>query len=141
MELVLAELDSIFKPNVLVTANKFNLSKSTLRRWWKNIQFFREEASLKYYKRLTTTQKEILIKYINYLNNQSLFLTSNIIRNLTEELTGGLVDKNWIDNFIKRYKEYLRSIYLQNLDNQHIKAKYLPAFQTFYNLICPNLYY
>ena len=32
MELALTELDNVFKSNVLTTVNKFNLSKSTLRR-------------------------------------------------------------------------------------------------------------
>ena len=141
MELALAELDSAFKPNVLATAKKFNLSKSTLRRRWKGIQLSREEASSKYRKRLTTTQEEVLIERINYLSDRSLSPTSNIIRNLAEELTGGPVGKNWTGNFIKRYKGRLRSIYLQNLDSQRVKAEYPPAFQVFYDLVCPNSRY
>ena len=69
MELALAELDSAFKPNVLTTANKFNLSKSILRRRWKGIQLSRKEAFLKYCKCLTITQEEVLIECINYLSN------------------------------------------------------------------------
>ena len=94
MELALTELDSAFKSNVLAIANKFNLSKSTLRRRWKDIQFFKKKISLKYHKHLTTTQEEILIKYINYLNNQSLFPTNNIIKNLAKKLTKNPVNKN-----------------------------------------------
>ena len=117
MELALAELNNTFNPNVLATAKKFNLSESTLRRRWKSIQLSREEASSKYRQRLTTTQEKVLIEHINYLSDRSLSPTSNIIRNLAEELIRGLVGKNWTGQFIKRHKERLRSIYLQNLDS------------------------
>ena len=69
MELTLTELDNAFKPNILATTNKFNLSESMLHRRWKGIQLSRKETSSKYHKRLTITQKEILIKYINYLSD------------------------------------------------------------------------
>ena len=141
MKLALTELDNTFKPNVLTTVKKFNLSKSTLHRRWKDIQLFRKKTSSKYCQRLTTTQEEVLIERINYLNNRSLSPINNIIRNLAEELTEGPVNKNWTGNFIKHHKRYLRSIYLQNLDSQHVKTEYPPAFQVFYNLVCPNSHY
>ena len=38
--------------------------------------------------------KKILIEYINYLNDQLLFLINSIIRNFIEKLIKNLVNKN-----------------------------------------------
>jgi hypothetical protein len=62
-------------------------------------------------------------------------LTSSIIRNFAEEIIHGPVNKNWTNNFIRRNKNKLTSLYLRNIDSQLVKTKYPPVFKYFYILV------
>ena len=54
--------------------------------------------------------------------------TSQIVKNFTEEIIGKRVGKNWIAQFVHRYKNRLKSVYLYCIDNQRIKSEYKPLF-------------
>ena len=36
-----------------------------------------------------------------------------------------MISKNWTDQFCQWYKDQLMSLYLHNIDSNHIKAEYL----------------
>jgi DDE superfamily endonuclease len=84
-------------------------------------------------------QEEILIKYINDLSDWGIFSTTQIVKNLTEEIIQDKLGKNWVGNFVCWKKDKLKSLYLRNIDNMRIKADYVPNFKLFYDQVCFNL--
>ncbi len=61
--------------------------------------------------------------------------TSQIVKNLAEEMRGKGVNKNWVGQFVKRYGIRLKSVYLRNIDNLRASAEYAPMFQLFFSII------
>jgi hypothetical protein len=61
--------------------------------------------------------------------------TSHIVKNLAEEIRGAKVGKNWVGQFVKRYRIRLKSLYLCNMDNLRAGAKYAPMFQLFFSIV------
>jgi hypothetical protein len=61
--------------------------------------------------------------------------TTQIVRNLAEEIIQRKVGKNWTRDFVKRYRTRLKSLYLFNIDHLRVKAEYGPYFQHFYDLV------
>jgi hypothetical protein len=67
--------------------------------------------------------------------------TAFIVWNLAEEMIGRAVGKNWTDEFVKRYGDKLKSLYLRNIDKNRVMAEYAPVFDHFYKLVdAPFLY-
>ena len=54
--------------------------------------------------------------------------TAQIVRNLAEEMRGKRVSKNWTSDFVRRFKQKLKSLYLFNIDNLRVKAEYGPMY-------------
>ena len=77
----------------------------------------------------------MLIDHINRLTNQGILPTSHIVKNLVEEIWGGLVGKNWVGQFIAYYKKELKSLYLRNINNLQVAAKYAPMFILFFTIV------
>jgi len=84
---------------------------------------------------LTDYQEKILIDRINNLNMRQMLSTSHIVKNITEEICERVVEKNWVNQFIKRHKERLHNIYLRNIDNLYVAAEYAPMFYLFFNRV------
>jgi hypothetical protein len=61
--------------------------------------------------------------------------TSQMVKNFAEEIIGCAVGKNWARDFFKRHQSVLKSLYLHNIDNQHIKGEYAPAYRLFFTLV------
>ena len=61
--------------------------------------------------------------------------TSQIVKNMAEEIIKGAVHKNWTANFVRRHKDELKSLYLRNIDNQRAKSEFAPMFEHFYHLV------
>jgi hypothetical protein len=61
--------------------------------------------------------------------------TSHIVKNLAEELRGKEVGKNWVGQFVKRYRIRLKSLYLCNINNLRASAEYAPMFQLFFSVV------
>ncbi|KAF8847455.1 hypothetical protein BDZ45DRAFT_681878 [Acephala macrosclerotiorum] len=68
----------------------------------------RREANAFYYQCFTNTEKELLIARINELTNRGMPSTSQIVKNLAEEIRGKEVKKNWSAEFCKKYKLKLK---------------------------------
>jgi uncharacterized protein YjaZ len=77
-----------------------------------------------------------LILHINMLTDWGLPLTSQIVRNLAEEMILRLVGKNWTGQFIQRHKDRLQSMYLRNINDMRTKAEYVLMIKLFFNLVC-----
>lgn len=135
IELAIADLNQQDKPSLRGTAKRFSLIESTLRRRWKGQTISQEAAASKYKQRLTFAQEEVLIQQINRLTDRGLHPTARIVQNLAEEVIGGPIGKNWTGNFVRRYRDRLKSLYLRNMDSQRIKSEYTPLFKQFYDLV------
>ena len=95
----------------------------------------RQEATSEYHQCLTATQEEALIKLIDRLTNHGLPPTNSIVKNLAEEIIGRRVGKNWSNEFVKRHKDCLTSLYLENIDKKRQDVEYVPMFKQFYDLV------
>jgi hypothetical protein len=86
-------------------AKKFHCSHMAVMRRIKGLTKTRQEANSFYHQCLTTNEEEVLISRINKLTNRGLPPTSQIVRNLAEEIRGEPVGKNWTGQFVKRHKD------------------------------------
>src|ERR1700722_13926692 len=141
IESALADLESQTEPNYRATALKFEVDPTTLWRRYNGQQQSRQAANSEYRQRLTNSQDEVLIRHINKLTDRGIPPTSQIVKNLAEELIGDIVGKNWTSDFVRRHQDRLKSLYLRNIDNLRMKAEYAPLFKQFYNLVCVYFLY
>ena len=58
-----------------------------------------------------------------------------MVKSLAEEIRGTSVGKNWTGQFVRRYKDLLKSGYLRNLDDLRVTAEYAPMFKHFFQLV------
>jgi transposase-like protein len=128
-------LDRQLIPNYSQVAREFGIERTTLMRRHKGICASRLEATSLHHKLLTNTQEEALISQINKLTVRGLPPTSQIVRNLAEEIIGRDVGKNWTANFVHRHSSRLKSLYLRNIDNLRMKSEYGPHIQFFFDLV------
>jgi hypothetical protein len=61
--------------------------------------------------------------------------TSQIVKNLAEEICGRKIYKNWTTNFVNRHKDHLKSAYLWNINNNRTKVIYEPNIHFFFELV------
>jgi hypothetical protein len=94
IELALALLERQLLPNYSKTTREFNIDRTTLIRRHKGISTLREQATSEHKKCLTNTQEETLISVINKLSIQGLPPTTQIVKNLAEEIIRKEVNKN-----------------------------------------------
>ena len=64
-------------------------------------------------------QEQELLKHINKLLDRGLPPTPKIVENLVYEITKEPIELNWVDRFCKRYKDEIKSIYLQRINRRH----------------------
>jgi hypothetical protein len=102
---------------------------------FKGEQVSRAVACAKIRQRLSPEQEETLIKHINKLSDRNIPPTSQIVKNLAEEIIKDKVGKNWVGDFVKRHKDRIRSIYLRNMDGIRVKSEYVPLFNQFYDMV------
>jgi hypothetical protein len=95
----------------------------------------KKDANSFWHQCLTNEQEEVLIARINDLTDRGMPPTSQIVRNLAEEIRGEHVGKNWVGQFVKRHGLRLKSLYLRNIDNLWASAKYAPMFQLFFSIV------
>jgi hypothetical protein len=116
-------------------AKKFHCSHTAVMRRIKGLTKTRQEANSFYHQCLTTDEEEVLISRINKLTDRGLPPTSQIVRNLAEEIRGEPVGKNWTGQFVKRHKDRLKSAYLRNMEGIRFSAEYAPMFILFFQLV------
>ena len=136
MQLALAQCREVSNPNFSDIARDFELvDRQTLSRRFHGTQGSRALATSTYHKNLSDEEEEALIKQINHLTNRGLPPTSQMVKNLAEEMILRPVGKNWTGQFVKRHQDRLESIYLRNIDNMRTQAEYLPMFKLFFDLV------
>ena len=136
MQFALEACREVDKPNFTAIARDFPpVNRQTLKRQFYGQQNSRAEAISQSRKNLTTIEEEELIKHINMLTDHGLPPTSAMVQNIAEEMIGQAVGKNWMGQFVKRYKDRLQSVYLRNIDNMRTQAEYAPMIQHFFDLV------
>ena len=135
--LAIADLSKQDKPNYAATARKYPpVNCQTLQWQFLGWQTSRAQANSEVWQCLTLVQEEVFIGHINMLTAQSIPPTSQIVKNLAEEIIDGKpVGKNWTSDFVKQYQGWLDSLYLCTIDNMHIQAEYLPIIKQFFDLV------
>jgi hypothetical protein len=124
IDAALAECELHLIPNYTVIADYYNVGRTTLARRHKGQTTSRAIANSRFCQCLTSEQEEVLIAQINKLTVRHMPPTSQIVKNMAEEIVRGEVYKNWTSNFIKRHQDRLHSLYLRNIDNQRVHAEY-----------------
>ena len=129
------QLDSQEVPNYAAAARAHNIDRTTLMRRYKGKTVSRAEATSTYHQRLNDVQEDTLLRHIDTLTDRHIPPTSQIVRNLAEEILKGPVGKNWTGNFIKRHADRVDSHYLRPLDRARVSAESIPLFEHFYTLV------
>src|SRR5436305_7849870 len=61
-------------------------------------------------------QEEALIKHANKLTDRGIPPTTQILKNIAEELAKVKIGHNWVTRFCKRHRSHLASEYLRKID-------------------------
>jgi len=105
IQLALVELYKQLTPNVSATANEFKVDRSTLSRRFRGVQASRTISRAEHCQRLQPEEEKRLIDFINKLTDRSMPPTSQIVKNVAEEIVGSPVGKNWVGQFVRQYKD------------------------------------
>lgn len=90
----IAHLNRQMKLNYTAAARAFKVDCTTLALHYKGKIVSRAEATSIFHQRLNNTQKDTLLSYIDALTDRHISSTSQLIRNLAEEILQRLVEKN-----------------------------------------------
>ena len=67
--------------------------------------------------------------------------TSQIVKNVAEEVSGHTVGKNWVGRFVRRYKDKLHAGFLRTIDGARVHADNVELYKQFYEQVSLyNLY-
>jgi hypothetical protein len=116
-------------------AAEYKCDPGALSRRIRGLTKSRQQANSFWRQCLTNEEEEVLIRRINDLTDRGMPPTSQIVRNLAEEIRGEPVGKNWVSQFVKRHEIKLKSLYLRNIDNLRASAEYSPMFQLFFSVV------
>ena len=103
MKAAIASLESQETPNYSEAAREFDLDRTAIKNRLLGKTTSRAEANSRCRQLLTNAQEEQLIAQINKLTVRHMPPTSQIVKNMVEEIRGGEVNKNWTAYFIWRY--------------------------------------
>jgi hypothetical protein len=131
----LAYLKAQKKVNYAAVARLYEVEPTTLRRRFLGKTASRAHADSEFRQRLNNVQEDTLLGYIDRLTDRHIPLTTQIIKNLAEEILGGPVGKNWTAGFVERHKSRICLIYLRPLDRARVSAENAAVFEHFYRLI------
>jgi Tc5 transposase DNA-binding domain len=135
IEAAIDQLKSQKTLNYAAAARDHDVHRTTLARRYCGKTVSREEANSTYRQRLNDVQEDTLLRYIDSLTDRHIPPTSQIIRNLAEEILKGPVGKNWTSNFIRRHSDRIDSRYLRPIDRARVSAELIPLFKHFYTLV------
>ena len=82
----IADLKSQDCPNIAATARKYDLKRETLSKRFRGEIGTIKDVNSYSRKRLTNTQEEVLIEYVNKLNDRGFPPTPQILKNIAESI-------------------------------------------------------
>jgi hypothetical protein len=84
---------------------------------------------------LSKDQEQVVLGFINKLTDRNCMLTSQIVKNVTEEVAGQAVGKNWVGRFVRRYKNQLHAGFLHRIDSVCIQADNIDLYRQFFEQV------
>ncbi len=135
IQCALAHLNQQKQLNYAEAARIHGIEPTTLRRRHKGISTSREQVTSETHQRLSSIQEDELLRHIDALTNKYIPPTTQIVRNLAEEILQADVGKNWASRFIKRHSKRICSVYLRPIDNARASAETPAIFERFYTLV------
>ena len=135
MEAALAYLKGLEKPNYAAVAKQFNVVDTTLRRRHIGQTVSKQQHAEEHLQLLNKTQEDVLLGYIDRMTDKHIPPTTQIVRNLAEELLQKEVGKNWAAGFCKRHEDRISSVYLRPLDRARVAAEHPTYIEHFYALV------
>lgn len=135
IEAAVAYLKAQDKPNYADAARRFEVAPMILRKHFLGLVGTRAQANSEHRQLLNDVQEDTILGYIDRLTEKFIPPTTQIVRNLAEELIGGPVGKNWAAGFVKRHKTRICSKYLRPLDRARVHAEKATVFEHFYELV------
>jgi hypothetical protein len=139
MEAAIAYLNRQSELNYTEAAKTHGIDPTTLARRHQGLSVSRAEATSTYHQRLNNVQEDTLLGYIDALTDRHTPPTSQIIKNLAQEIVKGPIGKNWTARFIKRHSKRIYSHYLHPLDRAQASTESITVFERFYNLVQHSL--
>ena len=94
LELAIADLENQDKPSYRATARKYGVNDVTLRRRFLGTQASPATTSSLYRQRLSVVQETALVAQINRLTDRGIPPTSQIVKNMAEEMIQDILGKN-----------------------------------------------
>jgi Tc5 transposase DNA-binding domain len=140
IDAAMAYLRAQKKPNYAAAARTYGVEPTTLRRRFLGLTRSRALANSEDRQLLNNVQEDTLLGYIDRLTDKHIPPTTQIIKNLAEEILSRPVGKNWPAGFINRHKNRVCSIYLRPLDRARVSSENATVFKHFYRLVLLFLY-
>jgi len=135
IERAIEHLNAQDRPCYASAARLFRVQETTLRRRFLRLTVSRQQAAQETHQLLNTAQEDVLLSYIDRLTDKHIPPTTQIVRNLAEEILNKDVGKNWAAGFVERYKDRICSIYLRPLDKARVASENTAMFTHFYTLV------
>ena len=135
IEAAIADLESQDHPNIAAAARKWQVARTTLSSRFKGERGTIEDVNSYIRQRLTQTQEEALITYVNKLNDRGFPPTPQILKNIAESIAHLSLGQNWVARFCQRHRTRLASLYLRTIDHKRKQADNSQYFQHFFDLV------
>ena len=135
------DLRSQKRTNFAATAKRWDVERTTLAKRFRGETGTNEDANSYVRQKLTATQEETLIAYVNKLNDRGFPPTPQILKNIAESIAHTTLGQNWVARFCKRHRTRLASVYLRTIDHKRKIADNSQHFQHFFDLVCTFLIY
>jgi hypothetical protein len=84
---------------------------------------------------LSKNQEQIVLGFINKLTDRNCMPTSQIVKNVAEEVVGQAVGKNWVSWFVCWYKNQLHVGFLHTINSAHIRADNIDLYEQFFKQV------
>ena len=131
----IAHLNRTDKPNLSAVAKSFKVNRSTLSKRFHGKTVPKAQSISETRQALNRAQEDELLRHIDALTDKFIPFTTQVVKNLAEEILHAPVGKNWAARFIQRHKERLCSVYLPPIDSKRASAENPTAFEHFYSLV------
>ena len=135
IEAAITDLRFQKRTNFAVTVKRWDVERTTLAKRFRGETGTNEDANSYVRQKLTATQEETLITYINKLNDRGFPPTPQILKNIAESIAHSSLGRNWTARFCRRHRTRLASIYLRTIDHKRKIADNSQHFQHFFNLV------
>ena len=135
MVLALDDLTKQKVPNLLATSKKYEVNRTTLTRQFNGTQMSRADFLSESIQCLSRDQEKVVLGFINKLTDRNCMPTSQIVKNVAEEVAGQPVGKNWVGRFVRRYQDQLHAGFLRTIDSARVKSDNIDLYKQFYEQV------